>query len=43
MIDKFSDPFDMSIFAPEARNLMNMGEQDLFDALSALSREPHNG
>lgn len=30
-------PFDMSIFAPEARDLMNKGEQDLFDALVTLA------
>lgn len=29
-------PFDMSIFAPEARNMMTKAEQDLFDALSEI-------
>lgn len=29
-------PFDMSIFAPEARDMMTKAEQDLFDALSEI-------
>lgn len=29
-------PFDMSVFAPEARNMMTKAEQDLFDALSEI-------
>lgn len=29
-------PFDMSIFAPEARDMMTKAEQDLFDAMSEI-------
>jgi len=29
-------PFDMSIFTPEARNMMTNAERNLFDALSEI-------
>lgn len=33
-------PFDMTAFAPEARDMMNSCEQNLFDALAALATPP---